>query len=397
MFAPLVLRLLLLWRVTSAVLGDSVDRQATRDHEVIRRPIFNPPADYPTPRTLYGRTVQLHDGTLLATWENHSPEPPMAYLLIYRSKDKGTTWEPYSKVTDQVNGWGLRYQPFLYVLPRRIGSFHQGTVLLAGTSSPWDHAATKIDLYASRDGGRTWSFASSVARGGRAYPVNGETPVWEPFLMVHGRELICYYSDQRDRAYGQKLVHQGSHDGLSWGPVVNDVTGREDAGERPGMATVAALPGGKWIMTFEYGGGSNPHPEPARGDGWWFPVYYRVADSPLEFASAPDQLLNVHRTVPTSSPYVAWSPAGGANGTIVVTAGSTSGIYINTRLGHAASWEFRPTPQSAAYSRQVMVMNDPDWIHIISAGYLNANNRVTNSVVKLPSLSSRPAGHGSGK
>lgn len=334
--------------------------------------------------------------------ENHNNEPPMAYFPIYRSIDKGSTWEPYANVTDQVNGWGLRYQPFLYVLPRQIGSFHQGTVFLAGTSSPWDHAATKIDLYASRDGGRTWSFASSIARGGRAYPVNGETPVWEPFLMVHGTELICYYTDQRDPAYGQKLVHQRSRDGLGWGPVVNDVTGRENAGERPGMATVAALPGGKWIMTFEYGGGPNPHPEPARGDddddAWWFPVYYRVADSPLGFASAPDQLLDVHRTVPTSSPYVTWTPSGGANGTIVVTAKSTGGIYVNTRLGDAASWEFRPTPQPAAYSRQVMVMDDPDWLHIISAGYLNAYNRVTNSVVKLSSLSSWPVvGHGRGK
>lgn len=335
----------------------------------------------------------------------------MVYFPIYRSKDKGSTWEPYANVTDQVNGWGLRYQPFLYVLPRRIGSFHNGTVFLAGTSSPGDHGATKIDLYASRDGGRTWSFASNIASGGRAYPVNGQTPVWEPFLMVHehehehehGGRLICYYSDQRDPAYGQKIVHQVSRDGLGWDPAVDDVTSREAPGDRPGMATVAALPGGKWIMTFEYGGGPNPRPEPAtRGDGWWFPVYYRVADSPLGFASAPDQQLldlDVRGSAPpTSSPYVAWSPSGGPNGTIVVTAKSSRGIYVNTRLGHAASWEFRPTRQPAAYSRQVMVMDDPDWLHIISAGYLDAyDNRVTNSVVKLSSLSSRPAGHGKGK
>lgn len=30
--------------------------------------VFVPPADYFIPKVLYGRTVQLADGTLLATW-----------------------------------------------------------------------------------------------------------------------------------------------------------------------------------------------------------------------------------------------------------------------------------------------------------------------------------------
>ena len=74
-----------------------------------------------------------------------------------------------------MNGWGLRYQPFLYELPRPFAGLPRGAVLCAGNSIPDDLSQTKIDVYASTDHGRTWRFLSSVARGGRAIPNNGET------------------------------------------------------------------------------------------------------------------------------------------------------------------------------------------------------------------------------
>lgn len=40
------------------------------------REIFVPPDDYNMPKTLYGRTVQLDDGTLLATWYEIYPLSP---------------------------------------------------------------------------------------------------------------------------------------------------------------------------------------------------------------------------------------------------------------------------------------------------------------------------------
>ncbi len=147
--------------------------------------IFSPPtnAGWVDPRVLYARAVQLKSGTLIATWENYSPEPPKVYFPIYKSTDGGVSWTQISKVQDTVNGWGLRYQPFLYQLPIAIGIYPAGTLLVAGNSIPTDLSKTKIDIYASKDDGVTWSFVSSVASGGVAQPVNGETPVWEPLLM----------------------------------------------------------------------------------------------------------------------------------------------------------------------------------------------------------------------
>lgn len=135
--------------------------------------IFVPPSNYTDPRVLYARTVELPGGVLLATWENYSPEPPLVYFPIWKSVDGGETWKEISKVTDQVNNWGLRYQPFLYRMPIRVGKYPSGTLLLAGNSIPTDLSQTKIDIYASFDNGCTWKFVSNVASGGAAIPDNG--------------------------------------------------------------------------------------------------------------------------------------------------------------------------------------------------------------------------------
>lgn len=55
---------------------------------------------------------------MLTTWENYTPTKP--YFPIYRSTDHGFTWNPLSQVQDTVNGWGLRYQPFLYELKQSL-------------------------------------------------------------------------------------------------------------------------------------------------------------------------------------------------------------------------------------------------------------------------------------
>jgi len=302
----------------------------------------------------------------------------MVWFPIYRSTDKGETWSSFSTVTDQKNGWGMRYQPDLFVLPQAIGNLPKGTILCTGNSIPSDLSKTKLDVYASKDGGKTWSFVSSIASGGKAVPDNGETPVWEPFLMVYNNQLVAYYSDQRDPAHGQKMVHQVSSDGVTWGPVVNDVA-YSTYTARPGMPIVAALPNGKYIMTYEYGGGSSP-------GNVGFPIYYRISSNPLNFNSAPGQLLNAGGTVPGSSPYVVWSPSGGVNGTIAVSANSHTQIFVNTKLGDPNSWKVYTTPQSGAYSRSMRVMDNPDYLLIMSAGYLNGNNYVTDSVMKFPNL-----------
>lgn len=369
--------------LASPSLRPRADTIATFDSKVV----FDPAdADnYTDPEVLYARTAELtlSGNVLLATWENYSPEPPLVYFPIYKSTDHGLTWEHISNVTDQVNGWGNRYQPFLYELPVDFGGYAAGTVLLAGNSIPTNLSNTQIDVYASTDAGYTWEFVSHVAAGGEALPNNGVTPVWEPFIMMYEGQLVLYYSDQRDTDHGQKLVHQTTTDLLTWADPVDDVA-YDEYTDRPGMTTIAQLPTGDYIMTYEWGHSFS--------SGYSFPVTYRISADPLDFnSSAPISLVAANTgTTPTGSPYVVFSSDGGANGTIVVSCGGRSTVYVNRALGDASAWYEYETPQPTAYSRHLRVFAEDQTKLLIAGGGVlppATNNTVSLSVVSLPDLS----------
>ncbi|KAJ4985636.1 bnr asp-box repeat domain protein [Stagonosporopsis vannaccii] len=351
-----------------------------------QRVVFTPPSNYTDPRTLYARTAQFKNGNLLATWENYSPEgsdpKSKVYFPIYKSTDGGYNWKEISRVYDQAQPQnGLRYQPFIYVLPEKFGKWPAGTVLLSGSSIPTDLSTTQIELYASTDKGYTWEFISHIAAGGVAIPNNGLTPVWEPFLMLHEKKLICYYSDQRDNAtYGQKMVHQTTTDGINWGPVVNDIRHSRYT-DRPGMPTVTLLPNGKYLMTYEYGGG------PTNSSSYKFPLFYRLSSDPEKFDSAEDhQLITTDGTIPEGSPYNVWTPYGGKNGTIIVSSGTSGDVYINRGLGEAGTpWIRVPTGEKTHYTRHLRVLKDPKKLLIMGGGVLppSTTNKVQLSVVDI--------------
>lgn len=355
-----------------------------------RRVIYTPPSNYTDPRVLYARSAELSDGTLLATWENYSPEPPLVYFPIYQSNDGGYSWKELSRVEDTQKNWGLRYQPFLYVLPEKFAGFPKGTVLLSGSAIPTDLSQTQIELYASTDRGKTWKFVSHIAAGGEARPNNGLTPVWEPFLMLHQKKMICYYSDQRDNAtYGQKMVHQTSTDLKTWGPVVDDVK-YPTYTDRPGMPTVKRLPNGKFIMAYEYGGG------PTDRSTYQFPVYFKIVDDPEAFDAAEGIPVTVtDGTIPIGSPYVEWSSVGGVNGTLIISAhgavgtgkGNGTQIYINKKLGEGP-WTLVDTPETAHYTRHLRVLKDQKRLLIMGGGALppSTTNKVQVSVMDISKL-----------
>lgn len=222
----------------------------------------------------------------------------------------------------------------------------------------------------------TWHFVSHIAHGGEALPDNGLTPVWEPFLMLYEGQMVVYYSDQRDPKYGQKLVHQVSSDLLSWGPVVNDVA-YSNYTFRPGMTTVSHLPNGSYFMTYEFYGA----PEAP------FAVYYRLNENPLDFNSSPGHaLIAQDGTVPVSSPYNIWTPAGGSSGSIVVSCGTLSEVFVNHELGAPGSWDKVSTPEGISYTRNLRVLPDPNQILITGGGPLSGlNNSVTTSSIDVPS------------
>ncbi|MFF0267421.1 sialidase family protein [Kribbella sp. NPDC004536] len=307
-------------------------------------------------RTSYARAVRLGTSapgksrTLLATYQGGGPGFP-----VYRSDDDGRTWTKQSSVPAAPSGVYL--QPYLYELPRAFAGFPKGTLLFACNWLGKNFGSTNIQLYASTDSGITWQFLSTVAQGGPANTTNGATPVWEPFLLLHNDNLICYYSDQRDPNFGQKLAHQTSTDLYTWGPVVDDATGTAYA-ERPGMTTVARLRGDLWIMTYEFGEPDDPeHPDQ---NNYSYHVHYRIAKDPESFRFSPDiPLVDPYGYTPNGAPVVTWSQFGGANGTIIVTGNDDQDFLINRNLGDPAAWRRFSSPMPAGYSRFTIPLEGP--------------------------------------
>ncbi|MFM9555114.1 RICIN domain-containing protein [Streptomyces caniscabiei] len=340
--------------------------------------LYTPPSGAPSPGSLYPRALRLQhngsaNGTLLATFEQYTNGTPV--FPIYRSTDNGNSWSKLSDVADTQNGWGMRWQPELFELPTAIGDFPAGTILAAGDSVPSDRSATKIDVYASTDRGQTWGFVSNIATGGSAFDTNGQTPVWEPFFLVSDGKLIVYYSDQRDPDHGQKIVHQVSTDARTWGPVVDDVA-MPTASDRPGMPTVAKLPNGKYVLSYEYGGAPEGN----------FSVYYKISSDPEAFGSVTGiPLRTTGGVVPQSAPYMTWLPTGGANGTLALSANSAEDLFINTQNGAANTWTRISANVAGGYSRGMTALPDGHSLLILSAGRggSNLSNPVTYSTIDL--------------
>lgn len=89
---------------------------------------------------------------MLATFDA-DPADQNVHFPIYKSTDGGNTWSLLTKVFDQANHGGLRWEAAFLQLQSQVGSYPPGTILLAGNAVPADHSSTDIDLYASANGG----------------------------------------------------------------------------------------------------------------------------------------------------------------------------------------------------------------------------------------------------
>ncbi|KAL2266668.1 hypothetical protein VTJ83DRAFT_6020 [Remersonia thermophila] len=351
----------------------------------VNHPIYTPPQGV---RIMYPRVSELRDGTLLVAANVFGgdffvgPDGNIPAFPVFESKDGGVTWKWISNITDQVNGWGMNAQPALLELRRPIGGYKPGTVLASGNS--WSASGTRIELYASKDKGRSWEYVSRVTEGGRPNTTNGADPVWEPFLLHYEDELIVYYSDQRDPKHGQKLAHQRSKDLKTWGPAVNDVAYYDEYLARPGMTVVAHIPPlKKWIVVYERPiGNSSSH-------GANYPVHYRLADKPTEFDTGDEFPIVIDGNfAPNASPYVVWTPWGGKNGTIVVSDADNGDVFVNQRGADPAAWKRVKTGQRDAYSRALHVFEKhPERLAIIGGDTFNGSDfELTIGVLDLKKL-----------
>ena len=325
----------------------------------------------------YPRVIQLQSfapgrGQLLATWS--STTGPDGGQQIFRSTDNGETFQPFSVVK------GLRGQPALYELPVKMGEFPAGTVMVAGGVQTPEPGSRGLGVHVSKDGGRTWEYLSTYAVGGqgrydeadRAGLSLTQSPVFEPYLYTDSKNrLVVYFSDERYKkdGYSQLLDHRVSEDGgRTWGPLVNDVA-VPDGLTRPGMAIVAKMPNGKYIMTYEMVSMPGYITEPRSN-----PVHFKISDDADHWgdAAAYGTLIQDRwRQFPQSTPYVVWSPWPAPNGTLIVTSRGVTryqmgvvgnGMFINRNNGQGL-WTLVETPirfipNPSGYSQVMLPLGD---------------------------------------
>lgn len=91
------------------------------------------------------------------------------------------------------------------------------------------------------------------------------------------------------------------------------------------------------------------------------PIHYRIADSPFEFDGAEElSLVATDGTVASSAPQGVWSPAGGVNGTILVSASHAENFFINTAYGDPGNWTRVVSGHGVGYSRALQIIPDTD-------------------------------------
>ncbi|KAI7264323.1 hypothetical protein KC345_g8861 [Hortaea werneckii] len=342
-------RLMSLGFIGATLAGTLAPRAPEAWSDYVKNGVFYPSKEADSWRTLYARTLQLPDLSVLLSWEDYSPDVELTSWPIYRSTDGGATYSPLSRVEDTAHGVGNWYQPNLYALPEAFGDFPAGTILITGATTPRDLSEAWITVYASRDQGLTWEFVSDIVYGPGPETIrNGDKAVWEPFFLTYQGKLVCYYSTQVDPDHAQKLVIKTTSDLRTWSEEV-EVVAEPEYGARPGMAVVAySEHSRKYVMTYEYCGA------PEGGCR----TYFKTAFSPLEFQAVEGLPLNPGN-VPEGGPYVIWTRDYNGNGVFLASATNTEVVWTNTDDVDPNGWMPVDVNQWAAYSRCYEIIQTP--------------------------------------
>lgn len=199
----------------------------------------------------WGRLARLPNADWLAVTTRFHGEAPTT-LTLSVSRDNARSWSQISSLAEP--GRKLDNGELL-ALP-------DGQVLLA-MRSLIDGKSYRLNLYRSRDHGRSWNFLSTIDRnevpGGRR-----DRGLWEPVLsLLPDGTLSVLYADETladgRPSYNQVVSQRISTDGgASWEPKASIVAQPGGGSARPGMPVMARLSDGRYLLVFEICG-KDPH------------------------------------------------------------------------------------------------------------------------------------------
>lgn len=307
----------------------------------------------------------------------------MVGIALWRSDDSGDHWQFAGNATDQAHkdsSFQLRWQPHVMRMPRASGGLAAGTLILSANATGNDAkggvVSEDLQVYASTDSGKTWTYRGSVVRGGGHPSDKDNKGVWETNIHVldDGR-MVAYYSTEQHKAEGfnQALAHKLSTDGgKTWGAEVLDVA-IPGGVERPGMAVVTRLADGRYAMTYENIDGAN------NGQ-----VHIKFSRDGLDWGDPKrhgEPVVTASGAWPSACPVVQWFPVGGPEGTIVISAERAGGggdeggrsLYWNNASGRGPWWEVRAPVQKrtgnihAGWTQALLRRADGQFLHVTTS------------------------------
>ncbi len=372
----------------NAVKNISIEDKLDMDVEVISTVLGVPeenPSDilgYPAEvtATSFPSIIELQhqknkedNGTLIAAiavGEKAVKDPLNTAACILESRDGGQNWEIIARPKETIDPsiWGGS-MAHIYELPAQLGDMPAGTLIYSANSVNYNYKS-HIGVYRSYDCGKTWEEFVIVARGGGL-----GAGVWEPVMFYDDGYLYCFYSDDSNRKYDQRIVYKRSKDGVNWEGVV-DVCAFDNFEARPGMPIITKMGNGEFFLVYEYCGANNQ----------CFIHYKKTKDITKWNPSDPGTLLTAKvggkDYKAASSPSCVWSPAGGECGTLLATGrrefggDGTNRVFVSFDYGETWNTIENPLPYDWYGSldltdrigyRPIMVLgSDPSVIHYIN-------------------------------
>lgn len=328
----------------------------------------------------YARVIELQhagadNGKLLATFEHWYTNGQPSEYIIRSSGDGGATWSTLSTVPDSLTGPGhpvsQMWQPFLFEFPTRLGAYPAGTIMLVGNTVPADVSYTEFQEWLSFDHGKTWKSMGEIQRGGTF----GDG-IWEPSLHLDTEgQLVMEFSDERDNAAHSQMIAQmvSGDGGASWSASSPVVASAVQA-DRPGMATVARVGSGGYVMSYETCGRPNCE------------VRLKFSNDGLHWGNAADLGTRVQTAdgfYGGHSPYITWVPNGSPQGELVLAAQQVydaisnqpapmtyRAVFVNTDAGKG-TWNWAPSPwQVSAASPACNADYSPDLLPVAAGGVI---------------------------
>ncbi len=334
---------------------------------------------FPSIIELQHQANEEDNGTLVAAvsiGETPAGGPMSSLGCIMESRDNGKTWNIIFRPTETFKPWFWAGQmSHIYELPEKVGDMPAGTLIYSANTVNYD-TYSHLGVWRSFDCGKTWKQYTVVAEGGGL-----KEGVWEPVMFYDDGYLYCFYSDDSNRKYDQRIVYKRSKDGVNWEGVVN-VCAFEEFGDRPGMPIITKMGNGEYFLIYEYCG----------ADHDCF-IYYKTTKDITDWdPTDPGTLLSAKvggaDYTMASSPCCVWSPAGGENGTLFAMGrrefGGDKTIRMYVSFDYGKTWDTIENPlpydwyssatvgnDSVGY-RPIMVLGaDPSVIHYINI--TNAN------------------------